>query len=262
MDFFQSETIHDLSLFLKTAPVVDNKRWQSVAAPQPSRELLNVTVKLDLHSEDPVYYQRAVSPNLPWAEDAFLERVCGEPLNPGVQWSKWPYYKSANIHRKDEIFSHSYAERMWPKHAGETVGGKLDHLPDYTSWKRGIRFEYGDLNDLVTVLAQEPTTRQAYLPVFFPEDLGAALSNARVPCTLGYNFIMRHSKLHIVYFIRSCDFSIHFRDDVYMTIRLLLWVLEQCRLAAPQNGWDLVTPGSFTMHITSLHVFESHVKFL
>jgi hypothetical protein len=54
--------------------------------------------------------------------------------------------------------------------------------------------------------------------------------------------------------MRSCDFVRHFRDDVYLTIRLLLWVLEECR-KQDAGGWGIVTPGTFRMHITSLHMF-------
>jgi hypothetical protein len=54
--------------------------------------------------------------------------------------------------------------------------------------------------------------------------------------------------------MRSCDFVRHFRDDVYLTIRLLLWVLDRCRERSPEE-WVDVTPGTFRMHITSLHMF-------
>jgi thymidylate synthase len=113
------------------------------------------------------------------------------------------------------------------------------------------------LDDLVTILADEPTTRQAFLPVWFPEDLIAIRDGKRVPCTLGYHFIMRGGQLHIVYYLRSCDFVRHMRDDSYMAIRLLLWVLSQCRLAAPDKEWDKITPGTLTQHMTSLHCFAS-----
>lgn len=61
--------------------------------------------------------------------------------------------------------------------------------------------------------------------------------------------------------MRSCDFVRHFRDDVYLTIRLLIWVLNMCQLRDPKT-WKMVTPGTFTMHITSLHMFESDRKAL
>jgi thymidylate synthase len=74
---------------------------------------------------------------------------------------------------------------------------------------------------------------------------------------LGYHFIMRQNRLHCVYYLRSCDFIRHFRDDVYLTLRLQLWVLEKCRLACPEMDWENIIPGTLTMHITSLHCFQT-----
>jgi hypothetical protein len=146
--------------------------------------------------------------------------------------------------------------------AGMTSDGRLSTTPPEDEANKGYRFPYGDLDDLVTLLANEPTTRQAYLPIWFPEDLGACRLKKRVPCSLGYQLIMRDNKLHIVYYLRSCDFVRHFRDDVYLTIRLALWVLEQCRLAAPGKEWSDVKLGTLRMHVTSLHVFVSDIKIL
>jgi len=249
-----------LATQLRFADLVPASRWQSIQAPQPMLETLNESFTYDLVFEDLDYYREEIKPNLPWADRHFLEeRVSGDPINPGKTWRIWPYSASANTHRRegeeDPQFDHSYAERYWPKHAGITSGGTIP--PGQLPVHKGVRFNYGDLDDLVTILATEPTTRQAYLPVWFPEDLGAAVQHKRVPCSLGYHFICRNNKLHIIYYLRSCDFIRHFRDDVYLTIRLLLWVLEQCRLAAPENDWDAVKPGTLTMHITSLHCFES-----
>ena len=83
---------------------------------------------------------------------------------------------------------------------------------------------------------------------------------ARVPCSLGYHFIMRDGNLDVTYYIQSCDVHRHFRDDVYLTIRLLLWVLNECRLAAPEQDWADVKPGQLIMHITSLHMFQADHK--
>lgn len=251
----------DIMARMRNAPLVHPPRWQSVdVSDKPhlaTYELLNYSFGLDMPTEDLNFYRKAILPNLPWADDHFTkERVGGDPLNPGQEWKNWPYTKSADTHRRGEIFDHSYAERYWPKHAGMTEGGILesDHQP---ITNQGIRFAYGDLDDLVTILAHEPLTRQAYLPVWFPEDLQACVEHKRVPCSLGYHFIVRENKLHIIYYLRSCDFMRHFRDDIYMTLRLSLWVLDQCRLAAPEMSWSEVKPGSITMHITSFHIFKA-----
>ena len=112
---------------------------------------------------------------------------------------------------------------------------------------RGIRFSPGDIRDLKSLLMTRPHTRQAYLPVWFPEDIHAADQGERVPCTLGYHFLMRNNKLKVVYYMRSCDWFRYFRDDVYLTVRL------QQEIAKVMG----VEMGSFVMHISSLHIFEA-----
>lgn len=250
----------DIAKRLALSTPVDAARWQSIKAPQPMLELLHYSFQYILPTEDLEFYREQIKPNLPWADRHFQEeRVSGDPINPGKTWRIWPYSGSANTHRRegeeDPQFDHSYAERYWPKAAGTTPTGVLD--TDNHTVHHGVRFPYGDLDDLVALLAHEPTTRQAYLPVWFPEDLGAAVRGKRVPCSLGYHLICRDGKLDLVYYLRSCDFVRHWRDDVYLTIRLLLWVLDQCRLANPNGFWEGVSPGSLVMHITSLHCFES-----
>lgn len=204
------------------------------------------------------------SPNIPWAEDHFQERVAGQPLNPGVQWANWPYAKSADRFRTegDQQFSHTYMERMWPRFAGLTTAGFIDSSepPDPGSSNFGIRYPYGDLNDLVNQLAHEPDTRQAYLPLWFPEDTGVK-HGGRVPCTLGYHFIRRGNFLHMTYYLRSCDFSRHFRDDIYLAVRLCQWILERCKEINPQ-AWKSCEMGQYTMHMVSLHIFKNDYRML
>lgn len=182
--------------------------------------------------------QEQCRPNLPWAEDHFQERVSGQPLNPAPSHKDWPW-AHAQHHDSDEKFSHTYPERFWPKNAGNCVGwgAKKQH--------NGIRYEYGDLHDVVTLLKKNLYTRQAVLPVFFPEDTGNVVG-VRIPCSLFYNFIFRNGELHCHYSMRSCDFVRHFKDDVYMAARLLQWV------AYFMN----VPPGFLHLSITSLHAME------
>jgi thymidylate synthase len=139
-------------------------------------------------------------------------------------------------------------ERLWPKYA-RSPARAANSIP-----RRGIAWEYGDLGDLVKMLATEPGTRQAWIPLFFPEDTGVG-DGGRKPCTLGYQVIVRDGRAHIWYPLRSCDLIRHFRDDCYLAIRLLLWIIEQCREISP--AWEVVQPGSYAMHMTSLHVFEN-----
>jgi hypothetical protein len=231
---------------------IHTEKWQGQKiddSPQHAmRELLlhSFTCRMPVSSEQAVL---EIKPNLPWADDHFQERVGGKPLNPGNEYKNWPYYKhnAANDkHRVEaEKFSHTYMERMWPKHANLVRGAA--HV--------GIRYKYGDLADVVKLLVREPDTRQAFLPIWFPEDTGVNFGG-RVPCTIGYHFIRRGGYLHVVYYIRSCDFFRHFRDDIYLCDKLVRWIIEEC-IATPEGGgdWLSVKPGLLTMHITSLHCF-------
>ena len=127
----------------------------------------------------------------------------------------------------------------------------MDSIPNW-----GIRWDYGDLDDLVKLLVQDPATRQAWLPVWFPEDTGIG-DGGRKPCTIGYHFLIRDNGLHIHYAIRSCDFIRHMSDDIYLTIRLGLWIIEKAWQMDMFGPWENITLKTFSMWVGSLHLFEN-----
>ncbi len=266
--------IEDMKL---NGEVVHTERWQAMSIggnPQAKMvEILHRSISAPIKTEKLDMLSMAIGPNQPWADRHFEERVCSMPINPGVEWANWPW----GTHAKESLdhtgkFNHNYMERYWPKYAGQkpAPSEQPHEYRDYltTRWglgdapqaTMGIRGEYGDLGSMANQLAHEPLTRQAYLPVWFPEDTGDE-NQGRKPCTLGYHFIMRNGKLDVTYYIRSCDLSRHFRDDIYLTIRLLLWVLDYCRAQNPEV-WKDVVPGQFIMHITSLHMFVSDYQMM
>lgn len=222
---------------------------------------------------------RQVGPSLPWADLHFEERILGQPLNPGESYKTWPGYKDVkfndenfrhiadDINKKQTKFSHTYMERYWPKYAGEAESERIKQnlsqsvIEEMFGVELGIRYHWGDLMDVVNLLKKEPYTRQAYLPVWFPEDTGV-LHGGRVPCTLGYHFIMRNNRLNIHYTIRACDWLRHFRNDIYLTVRLAMWVLHQLqpKLNAGEvlynNSWLEASLGIITFDCISLHVFD------
>lgn len=250
----------DLNAQLADAPVVDVGEWQSIQDAPQSRTIEVEDVSFSIPVPESIgFLQEFVKPNLPWAEDHFLERVSGTPHNPPPSHEWWPFAQQNNDqHRESEKFSHTYPERFWPKWAcfdedncyslpdGSCVANGCMHNP-----VTGIRFPYGDLRDLVDLLRTRPFTRQAYLPVWFPEDLWATMAEQRVPCTLGYHFMRRGHEMKCVYYMRSCDLYRHFRDDVYMAARLLQWI---CHQLESEDG--ILAPSRLVMHISSLHAFE------
>jgi hypothetical protein len=220
-----------------------------------------------------------IQPNLPWADDHFDERVSRDPSNPGEEYKNWPWWQGqseARICRScgeregrthldtcpgyfdEPIFTHTYQERFWPKYAGS-----LERIEGQEIY--GIRYEYGDLDDVVSLLAKNPFTRQATFPIFFPEDTGA-VHGGRIPCTLHYHFLLRNGRLNLWYPIRSCDLVRHFRDDVYLACRLLIWVIQELRERelrgehgdSPQF-WVDVDPGTLFFTAYSFHVHKGDI---
>lgn len=265
---FNSAIKHSRSALLNFGKEVKAPYWQGVdVSKKPEmrmHELLNYSFQVVLSGtpEALPYWQRDIGPNLPWADKHFeQERVSGQPINPGETWKEWPYGHSANGFLAGGQFNHSYAERYWPKYAGMTAGGlnvekfKLGTF-EPNEPRHGIRHDYADLRDLVEHLTRDPLSRQAYLPVWFPED---GSHNDRKPCSLGYHFIMRNGFFHCTYYIRACDYVRHFRDDLYLTLRLQKWILEQLRANDPQQ-WNQVHLGFFTFHCVSFHCFVNDLK--
>lgn len=236
--------------------VVKTERWQGIPSPDDMWEVMNHSFQMFIpHTMDELISE--VRPNLPWADDHFNERVGGIPLNPPPSNEWWPYNRNKNSEfKKSDIFSHTYPERIWPKRA--PMDNETEELSSDTL--KGIRFEYGDMGDLIDMLEREPFTRQAFLPIWFPEDTGAP-HKERVPCTIGYHFMRRGDYFHISYFIRSCDIIRHFRDDIYMAIRKLYWILDELKKRDPET-WGSVVPGYYAMHIISLHCFNREREIL
>lgn len=280
-------------LLIAAGREVDAGRWQGYAT-EGKPDLVTVEV-LDHHFgcavDRPDYrpddlldvLASEIQPNRDWADEHFEERVGGVPRNPDPSYVRWPWWRGQNVSKQaGEQFTHTYSERFWPREAGwsarevpltgfmEDEGRRrLEKGP-----MRGIRYDYGDLQDVVNLLVDEPHTRQAYLPIFFPEDTGA-VHRGRTPCSLGYHFMLRDNMLCLWYDIRSCDFVRHFRDDIYLAVRLMLWMKTACMLRMAEvkvtdprrgnldNFWPRVKPGYFYFTAHSLHYHkgdEHHVR--
>ena len=229
---------------------IDVGRWQGWPTEGKPDLVTKEIINLQWTAEMPESQEEAaelIMPNLPWAEDHFQERVAGEPTNPGKEYKNWPWWNDQTAETMvDGKFSHTYQERFWPKYAGNPHPGEGIHL--------GIRYHYGDLKDVVGHLSENPLSRQATFPIFFPEDTGA-VHGGRIPCTLHYHFLMRRKRLHLWYPIRSCDAIRHFRDDVYMAVRLAQWVNDKCYDWNPEV-WQGVEVGYLNFTAYSFHAHK------
>jgi thymidylate synthase len=230
---------------LREGANVDTGQWQSQSDVPHTQtvELQFVTVMYEMPL-NMAMLQQEVQPNLPWAEEHFQERVSGVPYNPPPSATRWPFTQRNHEEHTDEHgrFSHTYPERMWP------IEWDLRRIRDTHSQRLAT------LHDLVTLFIDHPGTRQGYFPIWWPND-GHWAGKERVPCTLGYHFIIRDGEMHCHYFMRSCDFLRHFRDDVYMACRLTQWLCTRIYLIAGIK----FRPCRLVMPITSLHVFEPDI---
>ena len=227
-------------------------------------ELMNYGFTMPLMSTNNLsFWASSIKPNLPWADDHFNERICGFPINPGKEWANWPGGKSADTFRDEQgMFNHNYMERYWPARkwpADVPSKSPDDCIVSYRTKTRGIRNDYGDLLDLVNEIVRNPHSNQHYFPIFHPEDVGI-VKGGRKPCTLGYHITVRNKQLHCYYPMRACDFIRHWADDIYLTIRLMAWIIEQC--IKLDRRWQHTGLGSFSMHCTSLHIFENDIELL
>lgn len=255
-DYIDDAILESLEHLDEHGEWIDVGRWQGYpTGGKPdleTKEVINLqwTAKMPEGKEEA---QELIMPNIPWAEDHFQERVAGEPTNPGLEYKNWPWWNEQAAAFADddhEIFSHTYQERFWPKTA---------NLPEHDPQPQhaGIRYRYGDLNDVIGHLSENPLSRQATFPIFFPEDTGA-VHGGRIPCTLHYHFLMRKNKLHLWYPIRSCDAIRHFRDDVYMAVRLVHYVLD--RLYDVSDVWRPVEPGYLNFNAYSFHMHRGDMQ--
>lgn len=241
-------TIEEVIVAMQTGNAVVTKPagiWQATELfkDESMNILRNVNLNIEIAPHEELN-NFIIKPDQPWSEVHFQERISGEPSNPGESYKIWPYNnfkEDKDPYQDGKLFSHTYMERFWPKHCNQETTADQYLMPNM-----GIRYNYGDLNDVIKQLEDNPLTRQAYLPIFFPEDTGA-VHKQRVPCTLGYLFEIWDGVLDVTYYIRSCDIFRHFRNDIYLTMRLAQYVAEK-------TG---ITVGKLNMHIANLHLFEN-----
>jgi hypothetical protein len=265
MPTFQDMRREIASQFRTKATRIQRGTWQTIDVSESdlhiTRELMNYNIFYDI-PESTQQLKCEIQPDLPWADEHFLERVGRDPVNPPPSHVNWPHHGSdKERHIDGKVFSHTYPERFWPKKAngGHQHGGPRNgYVP-----MLGIRYEYGDLDGIVSQLVANPYTRQAILPIWFPEDTGAV--DYRVPCTIAYHFMAdADMRLHCWYYIRACDFVRHFHNDVYFASRLVQWIIDEVDIRTVGHTSSKTSysfhpgfeAGQLNMQISSFHVFE------
>jgi thymidylate synthase len=157
-----------------------------------------------------------------WIHREWRDRLAGG-LNPGTAWKQreeiWrPLLEADDPKGNIARFSYTYSQRM----GGEHIIAIIDEIKLH------------------------PHSRQLFLPVWDRNIDEKRRGKKRVPCSLGYQFMMRNDAIHITYMMRSCDLFTHFPNDIAMANIMQSFVAEQ-------TGYEV---GSFTHFIGSLHAYR------
>jgi len=160
-----------------------------------------------------------------WCLAEFSERIDPGTKNPGYAWKiREEVWEEFLV---NGMFNYTYSERL-----NHITSGTLSFIPN--------------LSRIINRLKEDPDTRQAWLPIFFPMDVAHIGGSARVPCSLGYHFIIRNGQLDMVYIQRSADAVLHWGNDIY-----LAWLMKE--YVANRVG---VKAGYLYHNIFSLHSYK------
>jgi thymidylate synthase len=166
-----------------------------------------------------------------WADEEFRERISGHQLNPGEAWklnkAMWEEFLVGGL-----LFDYTYSQR---------INSKVKFHNQVTT----------KLKAVINILKEDPDTRKAVLNIFSDEDTSHYHGDARIPCSMYYDFLIRENskgqkQLNICYHQRSSDFVGHFGDDVYLAWNLMQYIAKQVE----------VLPGYLYHTIDSLHVYR------
>lgn len=154
-----------------------------------------------------------------------------------MSWALLEIWERVNPLARNPGEAYKLRKDMWDQFL---VDGKFD----YTYSDR--LNQYGNLERVHQELVRNPDSRQAWLPIFFPEDIAYVGGKRRIPCSLGYYFMVREGKLNLTYVQRSADAVAHFGNDVFLAWQMMLYMAKMTGNA----------PGMLTHHIFSLHSYK------
>ena len=140
------------------------------------------------------------------------------------------------------------------EHFGERVGGQpLNPPPSHERWPYAQKnnAEFGGLEKF------SHTYPERIWPKFASETPNSKMEGIR------YNYGDFKDVISLMHrdYIRSCDFFRHFRDDIYLCARKVLWLIDELKKLDYEN-WKDVKPGTLTMHVCSLHAWASEKPLL
>ena len=102
------------------------------------------------------------------------------------------------------------------------------------------------LMKIVEILKKDPDSRRAVVPIYEKADVG--LYSKDIPCTIGFQFLIRNNKLDMIVNMRSNDIFLGFPYDIF---NFTMW---QEYVACKLN----IEMGTYTHIANSLHFYEKN----
>lgn len=200
-----------------------------------------------------------LKPVQPWADAEWIERrdgAQGVPRNPGKAWQLRSEDEGDNITWEDflEVDDKPRSTHVSAvDHRGEALklfsDPKQRHRVKFAYAYPDRLSRYAQVENVISALKNDPMSRQAYVAMWDAED-SLKLGQRRVPCSLGWHFMIRGGQLDIMYFMRSCEFSTHFQNDIYLAMRLQEYIAE--RVGVPR--------GNYGHFMSSFHCYKRGLK--
>jgi len=224
---------------------VDNVTMQDKHGSFPTLELINYGYTVT----SPRLGQ--LHPVMPWAAIEWQDRlraILGDVSMLGNSWRE---------RADDHIDWAQFLEYNGsPIPDGVSLEELKDEYPAAANDPLRLAYSYGErlaLNDqvfkVIRELRENPTSRQLYVAMWDPHQDIDRVGYRRVPCSIGWHFLLRNGNLNLTYTMRSCDFVTHWQNDVWLAMNLLYFVCEK-------TGTN---PGHFSQFINSFHVYEKDV---
>ncbi len=154
-----------------------------------------------------------------WIADEFTERISGLKLNPGEAYKHREVW---NEFLHDGKFAYTYSERIGTQ-----------------------------VQEVIDLLTKTRYSRHGIINIYNPDIDGQRREGTvRVPCTMHYLFLVRKEglfdRMHMIYNIRSNDYSTHFPYDLVLARMLQEYV-------ASAVGVEV---GDFIYQGGSMHIFK------
>ena len=165
---------------------------------------------------------------------------------------KNPRTRILNNKLRKVSISFAIGEWLWNMEGRDDLEMIQYYAPSYDKYSddgKILNGAYGprikkSLEKIVDILKKDSDSRRAVVPIYKKEDAG--LESKDIPCTIGFQFLIRNNKLDMIVNMKSNDIFLGFPYDIF---NFTMW---QEYVACKLN----IEIGTYTHIANSLHFYE------